>query len=153
MADQKFSKDEVEKLRRRCEYEDKLLSSRTGIVLTFNGLAAIAIGISTIALPVRILIAVVVIVIDAIWLTCSIEAAMYIKQLLKRIDGSDFTPPDEEIRQEMKEKWRQKGWPGVGSTIFIGIIVPSLLLAAWIGGLVWAAFSLLFKQGLNWIFN
>ena len=66
MSGQKLSEKEVKQCRERCEYEDKLLSSRTGIVLTFNGLAAIAIGISTIALSVRILIAVVVIVIDTL---------------------------------------------------------------------------------------
>lgn len=92
MSGQKLSEKEVKQCRERCEYEDKLLNSRTGIVLTFNGLAAIAIGISTIALSVRILIAVVVIVIDALWLPCGIEGALYIKILLKKNQRIRFYP-------------------------------------------------------------
>jgi hypothetical protein len=117
-------------LRRRVEYEDQLLNSRTGIVLTLNGLMAIAASMS---LPVaaRIVTATVIVIVNLLWIVCSIDAQHYIHGLSARINESGRAPIDEKIRKEL-----QTGRFRIGSTRFMSEFVPGLLLAGWILGLL-----------------
>ena len=41
MIDQKLSENKVKQITHRFKHEDQLLNSRTGIILTFNGLMAV----------------------------------------------------------------------------------------------------------------
>lgn len=62
-----LSQQDVEQFRHRVEYEDGLLNTRTNLVLTLNGLGAVAVGL---ALPpqARLLIAALMIIIDVCWI-------------------------------------------------------------------------------------
>ena len=115
-------------LRKRVEYEDQLLNSRTGIVLTLNGLMAVAASMS---LPVsaQIVTAAVIIIINALWIVCSLDAQHYINGLCTRINESGSAPIDEKVRKELQE-----GRYRIGSTRFMSLFVPCLLLAGWLLG-------------------
>jgi hypothetical protein len=60
---EQLTEEQTATLRRRVEYEDQLLNSRTGIVLTLNGLMAIAASMS---LPVaaQIVTATVIVIVN-----------------------------------------------------------------------------------------
>lgn len=127
---EKLTEEEITMLRRRVEYEDQLLNSRTGIVLTLNGLMAVATSIS---LPeiARILVATTIIIVNVLWLVCSLDAQLYIHGLSARVNQSGQAPIDEKIRMEL-----QTGRFRISSTRFMSLYVPTLLLAGWILGLV-----------------
>jgi len=125
-------------LRKRVEYEDQLLNSRTSIVLTLNGLMAVAAGL-TIPCAARLAVAGVIIIVNLLWIPCAVEAHGYIKVLtlqLKRLlktKGSQAIPIDECIRQEfLANRCR------IGTTRFMSIIIPGLLLFGWVVALVLA---------------
>jgi uncharacterized membrane protein len=125
MNEEKLKKD-VEALRERVKDEDQLLISRTSIVLTLNGLMAIATGIS---LPdyVRLTTAIVIILINVFWIVCALDAQNFIHSLIGKISESNCVPIDEKVRNEtQKNRFR------IGSTWFISFIVPLLLLLCWI---------------------
>lgn len=126
----KYTAEEVIALRRRVEYEDQLLNSRTAIVLTLNGLMAVAAGLS---LPeiARIITAVIIIFVDALWIVCSLDAQHYIHDLTARINLSEHTPIDETIRGELKKHWFR-----IGTTFFTSVVIPALLLVGWVLGLL-----------------
>ena len=122
--------EDVTELRERVHYEDQLLNSRTNIVLTLNGLMAIAASFS---LPTgaKLVLAIVIIVVDALWIVCSLDAKHYIKLLTVRINESGKAPISERIREEDKQdRFR------IGSTRFMTLVIPSLLLTGWVLGLL-----------------
>lgn len=124
-----LTEEQIASLRKRVEYEDQLLNSRTGIVLTLNGLMAVAASMS---LPVaaQVVTAAVIIIINALWILCSLDAQHYIHGLSARINESGSAPIDEKIRKEL-----QKGrWYRIGSTRFMSFYVPCLLLTGWLLG-------------------
>lgn len=130
MNNQKLSTDDVAILRKRVEFEDQLLNSRTSIVLTLNGLIAVAVGLT---LPpfVKLVISLIIIVINVLWIVCSLDAQHLIHSLTAKIQDSDQIPIDERIRKHVrKNRFR------IGSTKFMATIIPALLLFAWILGLL-----------------
>jgi hypothetical protein len=130
MSNGKLTKDEAKQFRRRIEYEDKLLNSRTNIVLTLNGLAAVAANFSQ-SIAVRLCISLVIMTVDALWLVCAVDARWLITKLTERLKQSNETPADEVFRYKI-----QKGRTRISSTRFICIILPILLLLGWIFGLL-----------------
>lgn len=119
-------------LRKRVEYEDQLLNSRTSIVLTLNGLMAVAASL-TIAGAARLAVAGVIVIVNLLWIPCALEAYGYIRVLTLRLKESAVAPIDEQIRQDfLANRFR------VGMTRFMSIIIPGLLLVGWIVALVLA---------------
>ncbi len=108
------------------EYEDQLLNSRTAIVLTLNGLMAVAASFSLPA-AVRILTAIIIIIVDALWIVCSLDAQHYINTLTKKIHESGMPPIDEVVRRDAQQ-YRLR----LSSTRFMSLVIPSLLLAGWV---------------------
>lgn len=134
MADEqkKYTAEEVTVLRDRVKYEDQLLNSRTSIVLTLNGLMAVAASFS---LPdnTKIIIACIIIIVDVFWIVCSLDAKHYASNLTALIMQSEHIPIDEAIRAELqKHRFR------IGSTSFISVVIPALLLVGWALGLLTA---------------
>lgn len=130
MEQRKLTAEDAITLRKRVEYEDQLLNSRTGIVLTLNGLMAVATSLN---LPPRVSLipAAVIILVNIFWLPCALDAYNFIRDLTRRILETETAPMDEQIRREyVKDRFR------LSPTSFISIIVPGLLLAGWILGLV-----------------
>ena len=128
--EEKLTEEETAMLCKRAEYEDQLLISRTGIVLTLNGLMAVAAAMSLPKL-VQFVTAMIIIIVNALWIICSLDAQNYIHGLIARINESGWATIDEKIRKEL-----QKGRFRIGSTSFISVFVPGLLLAGWILGLL-----------------
>src|SRR5205085_1452792 len=117
-----LSLEESAQFRRRVEYEDGLLNSRTNLVLTLNGLGAVAVGL-TLPPKARLLIAVVMIIIDVCWIMCAIDAWSFIRELTQAMKQSNAVPPDEAFRYEVQHR----RFP-ISPTLFVSIIVPSLIL-------------------------
>lgn len=130
MNEKKLSAEDVAALRRRVEYEDQLLNSRTSIVLTLNGLMAVAAALSLSGLA-RLAIAIVIILINLLWIVCALDAQHFIHSLISMVRDSDHPPIDERVRKEVQENRLR-----IGSTCFMSLIVPILLLVSWILGLV-----------------
>ncbi len=130
MNEEKLSAEDVKVLRQRVEYEDQLFNSRTSIVLTLNGLMAIAAGLSLPG-PARLATAIVIILINLLWIVCALDAQHFIHSLISIICDSSHAPIDERVRKEI-----QKDRLRIGSTRFMSLIVPILLLTGWISGLV-----------------
>jgi hypothetical protein len=112
-------------LRKRVEFEDQLLNSRTSIVLTLNGLMAVAVSMSG-AFAARLVVAGVIIIVDLLWISCAVDAYRYIKALTAGLRDSPAAPIDERMRQDLlSNRFR------VGTTMFMSIIIPGLLLVGW----------------------
>lgn len=136
MSNLTLPKEDAERFRRRVEYEDTLLNTRTGIVLTLNGLAAVAINLSQHRLP-RLIVAVVIIFIDSLWIPRALEASRFISALVRRLrESRDTAPPDEVFRWEVFQQPRR-----LGTTKFMAVLVPSVLLAGWIVAVLYGAFA------------
>lgn len=122
--------ENADRLRKRVEYEDHLLNSRTTIILTINGLMAVA---ASLPIPdaVRLALAGVIIFVNLLWIPCALEAHGYIKVLSLRLKNSSATPIDGRIRQDFLAKKRR-----VGTTKLMSIIIPMLLLVGWIVAVV-----------------
>jgi len=122
---EQLTEEQTATLRRRVEYEDQLLNSRTGIVLTLNGLMAIAASMS---LPVaaRIVTATVIVIVNLLWIVCSIDAQHYIHGLTARINESGRAPIDERIGRNSKRN-------GFGS-VRPASCQYSFLVCFWLGG-------------------
>ncbi len=128
-----LTKEDVKDLiERRC-HENQLLTTRTGIVLTFNSLVAIAISRGNIPGPVGLSVSLLVILLNALWLQDSSQPVMYIEAPGKRIRQLNPMPCPKKIWGEVI---RPEEHPKrLGSNKFIGKAVPVILLVAWIGGL------------------
>ncbi len=125
--------DEPSCYRHRIEYETNILNSRTNIVLVLNGLAAVAANLDSAPQHVIVVIAVVIILVNVLWIVCARESRHYLKKLT--IAWWDAGPtPDEKIRNKLTARsWR------LSPTRFISFVVPVLLLMGWIAGLLLAS--------------
>ena len=130
MTDKELSKEDTIALRDRVKYEDQLFNARTTIVLALNGLMAVAASLS---LPggTRLSIALVIIVVNALWILCARETKLYVKEITLRLKQSKYLSIDEKIRFEFQEGRRR-----IRPTNFMCIIVPFLLTVGWILGLI-----------------
>lgn len=137
MLDEKLSAEDVAAYRRRVEYEDGLLNSRTNTVLTLNGLGAIAIGLP-LSYGSHVSLVLVVIIIDALWLYCAFEASRFITAFKKEIKAAgDIAPADERFRYEIfGEHYR------LSPTKYVAIIIPALLLTGWLFGVLYDLLAL-----------
>ena len=88
---------QLSELRKRVEYEDQLLNSRTSIVLTLNGLMAVAASFS-LPSPARLVTAIIIISINLLWIVCSLDAQHFIHSLTMMIQESGNAPIDEKVR-------------------------------------------------------
>ena len=121
-------------LRTRHQDEDKLLNERTRLVLVLNGFAGISVEAAT---DVALVVAVVMIVINILWLNCARDACWVMACLKRRMElitpnaGNDDVPDDERFRWVVQDgRFR---WPR--STRFMSQTMPLLLLMAWLFGL------------------
>lgn len=116
-------------LRRRVEYEDQLLNDRTTVVLQLNGLAAVAVGLQ--AVPQVIAVAIgVVLAVNLLWLVCAWDARALIEAMtteLQATPGTEESLPDEGFRRVV-----QKGRFRFGTTLFMTMILPTLLTVGWV---------------------
>ena len=130
MTDKELSKEDTIALRDRVKYEDQLFNARTTIVLALNGLMAVAASLS---LPggTRLSIALVIIVVNALWILCAHETKLYVKKITLRLQQSKHLSIDEKIRFEFQKRRHR-----IKPTTFMCIIVPSLLTGGWILGLI-----------------
>jgi hypothetical protein len=125
MEDTKYTKEEIEHLRSRYEYEDGLLNTRIEIVLVFNGLMARAAGLGY-NNPSAIALATVTLVINLFWLPCSFQHDSYMARLTRIIKASDQKPLSEKLRFEHQK------WKIYGPTFFMSTILPLLLTSGWV---------------------
>ena len=136
MSTAPLSKEDAERFRQRVEYEDELLNTRLNIVLTLNGLAAVAVGLA-IPSAARMIVVALMIVINTLWIPRAFEAARFISALVQRLKASPETAPvDEAFRWTVVRSRRR-----VGSTKFLAVVIPSLLLAGWLAAAGLAAFA------------
>ena len=144
--------DESKVIRRRIEYEDTLLNSRTNIVLVLNGLAAVAI---TQARGPKLLIVFIITIINMLWIVCAREAQKVIFNLSTELNKLGL-PPDEKIRKQTTERkiitpllaitkinilwklfWRCKDVRDeyrISPTQYISEYIPWILLIGWVIG-------------------
>ncbi len=134
---EKLEGKEIEMLHECMKYEDQLLISRTGIVLTFNGLMAVAAAMKLPA-PAKVVTVMVIIIVNALWLVCSRDANHLIKYYHDRINKSDQAPICVKIRNEYEEQRFR-----IRSTSFMSLYVPGLLLVGWILGFLLSIFKYL----------
>jgi hypothetical protein len=92
-----LSPEQLAAVRRRVEYEDQLLNSLTSIVLMLNGLMAVATSLSLPG-PARLVTATEMILINLLWIVCSLDAQHFIHSLTGRIHDSGHAPIDEKVR-------------------------------------------------------
>ena len=134
MSNITFTKEDAAAYRKRVEYEDGLLNTRTNNVLTLNGLAAVAVGLPIPATG-RVCAVVVIALVDVLWLLCGIEASRFITALTKKLkDAQDVAPPDERFRWQFLGDRRGLLPP----TKYVAIILPALLLVGWLAAVVLA---------------
>lgn len=126
---------EAREVRARVEYEDSVLNARTNIVLTLNGLFAIAVGLSLPPGP-KICATGIIIVLDLLWVNCALDALHLIKTLTGKLAESGATPKHEVLRYEA-----QRGRFRLPPTIFLSVIVPIMLAGGWVVGLILALLS------------
>lgn len=135
MDNPQLSKEDAETFRNRIEYEDELLNSRTNIILTMNGLAAVAAGLS-LSGPARLSIAIIMISVNVLWIPRALEASKFIGALVGRMKESKSSAPiDEVFRWDLVHRPKR-----MGTTVFVAVVVPSLLLLGWIVGVLGAFF-------------
>jgi hypothetical protein len=131
-----LSKDDGERFRHRVEYEDDLLNTRMNIILTMNGLAAVAVGLALPG-PARFIVAIIMIIADAFWIPRAVEASRFIGALTQRLkDSKEAAPPDELFRWEVVHRPHR-----VGTTKFMAVVIPSLLLAGWVVAILYVLFG------------
>jgi hypothetical protein len=142
--------------RKRIEFEDGLLNSRTSVFLIVNSLwlAAIGIGIDQ---NLRLGVVVFGLIVSLIWLICSLQSFLVIRGLTKVYltlikTGGTFYADDIVQNQLSRPKWifvknpnRLKGirrtlkrirlW--LRPTNLLAVWLPGLFLIAWIGLLLW----------------
>jgi len=120
-----LKEDDVTQLRQRVEYEDDLLNTRTNIVLTLNGLMAIAASMS---LPstAQLVGSLVIIIVDILWIVCAFDSRHFIHSLTASINESSYVPIDEKLRKVFKSRLR------IGSTQFMSVVIPTLLVVGWV---------------------
>ncbi|MBI3417936.1 MAG: hypothetical protein HY043_21815 [Verrucomicrobia bacterium] len=128
-----LTKEDAERFRHRVEYEDELLNARTTIVLELNGLAAIAVGLP-LPQPTRLCIVIIMMIIDAVWISLAAEAAQFITKLSNKLrENNDSAPSDEVFR------WQVVDQPGrIGPTKFFGVVMPLLLFLGWVFAVLYA---------------
>ena len=124
----------VENLRARAEYEDGLLNSRMGVILTINGLAGVATGLSEVPM-VKLSVAILLIAINILWIPCGIESSSFIHALNVRIRESNTIPEEEQIRQTVRCRPFR-----IGPNRLMGVVAPSLVLVAWLVALAATVF-------------
>lgn len=130
-----LAEDDIKRLRQRVEYEDDLLNTRTNIVLTLNGLMAVAASLS-LPHPAQLVAPLVIITIDILWIVCAFDARHFIHSLTAVIQDSGKAPIDEKLRKTF-----QTGRFRIGSTRFLSVIIPTLLVIGWVLVLVVVAGS------------
>jgi hypothetical protein len=140
MNEKNLSQEDVKELRTRVEYEDQLLNSRLNIVLTLNGLMAVAASFSLPA-AVRILTAIIIIIVDALWIVCSLDAQHFIYTLTTKILESGNAPIGEVVRKDAQQNRLR-----LGSTRFMTLVIPSLLLSGWVLSLILVGIFYLYEK-------
>ena len=145
MSDQSNSKDDRKAKARwylqQRKYEDQLLYTRMGVVLTVNGLAAVAVGLQGITPWIRLCIAVIVLTMNVLWLLCSTEAADFIRTIGRKLETPELLEfvPEEKLRLDfIKDRplSRFMRKRNLSSTILMGCYVPWLLTLGWFLGLI-----------------
>lgn len=124
---------ETEELIRRREYESHILNSRTNIILTLNGLGAVAVAAGT-ALPplIRLWIAFLMLVINGLWIWCASGASGYGRDLSAKIAESHWQPLSEQLHRMRFPKCKFRVRP----TSILGSWIPVLLSVGWIVGIL-----------------
>lgn len=126
-------KEGVNELIERRKHEDTLLNTRTGIILTFNGLMAIAISRGKIPIIVSVFVVLLIVVIDALWIGRGREAVRYIRALGQEIQKYPTLSPSQALWKTVS--YDKRWFKSLGPTKLVGEIIPILLLVAWVGGL------------------
>jgi hypothetical protein len=77
------------------------------------------------------------IIVDALWIPRALEASRFIGALTRRLKESrDAAPSDEVFRWEIVHRPRR-----VGTTIFMAVVIPSLLLVGWIVAILYVVLA------------
>ena len=126
MSDVRFTASEVERIRERVKYEDGLLIGRTNVIITFNALAAVAVGLGVSGTS-KAVIAGTVLLINFLWIWRARDAASYIALLSRRLrSAGDAIPIDEQMRLELFSRR-----PRIVTVDFFAFVIPWLLFLAW----------------------
>jgi hypothetical protein len=122
-----LTESDAQRFRKRIEYEDALLNTRTSIVLTINGFAGVAASLSLPAF-IRLVVAGIIILIDVWWITRALEASRFISRLSGRLRESPNTAPADEIfRWEVVDRPKR-----IGTTKFVAVVIPLVLVVGWV---------------------
>ena len=103
--------EELEAIRDAMRYEDGLLNNRTALILTFNGLMAIATAFSgDKGITLAKWLALIVFLLDVLWLLCALEAWCVIREFRKTLEKmreshTDQIPLYERLQREAVESW------------------------------------------------
>ena len=137
MTDQQYKLEDFEKFRDRITYEDQMLNQRTGIVLTVNGLVAIA-NVLHSNNDTPILLPIAIFIINVFWLLCAIEAWRFIARLSKILrNDQEHVSVDVQEHIEFTKNWMHFKLCGrilslrLGPTKTLGLIVPLVLSLTW----------------------
>ncbi|MFW6145588.1 MAG: hypothetical protein ACOC4Y_02185 [bacterium] len=130
--------------RRRAEHESQLLLNRTGVILTFNGLVAVAVGWSPMS-GITLTFLAAIIAINLLWILCGVQTNRWLKTL------NDYELSDEKARgtesSEVERLRRYKKWAKwLRPTFVLAVLVPVVLEIAWV---VNAVLLYVFSRGTN----
>ncbi|MCK4403825.1 MAG: hypothetical protein KAW02_01920 [candidate division Zixibacteria bacterium] len=123
------------------KYEDQLLYTRMNVVLTVNGLAAIAVGLEGITPWCRLCIAIIVLIMNILWLLCSTEGADFIRTISRELKVQQLREfvPEEQLRidflksRPLSQFMRKRN---LLPTTVMGYYIPCLVTLGWFLGLV-----------------
>lgn len=137
MTGQQYRPEDFQKFRDRIVYEDQMLNQRTGIVLTINGLVAIA-NVIDLNNDTPILLPIAIFIINVFWLLCAIEAWRFIARLSQILrNDQENVPVDVREHIAFTKNWLRFKLGQcslslrLGPTKTLGLIVPLVLSLAW----------------------
>jgi hypothetical protein len=129
-----YSREDLQAIRERVKYEDEVLNNRTGIILTINGLVAIA-DVAGNSVGMGQVSSMTILLINVAWLLCAVEAWRFIARLSKILRNAEAVDLSADIRLHTEFT---HGWLRVfgihlriGPTATLGFVVPLLLVMAW----------------------
>lgn len=117
---------------KRVEYEDRLLITRTNIVLVLNGMAGIAVSLKGGA---GLAIIAAILAINVTWIYYAKFAYKYVSALIEK-NLEDNPSPAEELRIELFKNKKPR------VTRFVARGIPIILTLAWIAGVVLTKYPL-----------
>lgn len=130
---QAFDKDKYEILRKRWDHEDNLLVSRTGIFLTTSSILWAALGFQPDEKFFQIVIGAMGLLLSILWLTTSLHSFNLIRML--------YQLTEDDMPYGINKMFKKRPVLFRPNVVF-GILIPSLMLAAWVMAIAYIVWTL-----------